>query len=100
MKVALAYSFKCDRPLPELRGVLEETLPWIWRIRESAVRGAYLIAKPACARLRIFGEGDRYVLEVTYRSDTRDAEGGWESLHETLVRRLLPGMGAREVAVS
>ncbi len=41
-----AYEFDCDRPLSDMRGILNERGPWDWSIRESYWYGDYLMCRP------------------------------------------------------
>ena len=66
-------TFRCDRTLDELWAVLNAATPPTWRGGDNGHWGEYLVTSAAPARLRIFRDGDRYVIDISRLEPTPGA---------------------------
>lgn len=102
MNKHVAYAFKSPLSLREIKQRLVATTPWPWLDRDNDRYGDYLsaLALPEWGMLKVFEEDGTYVLDFKYRSDKadEDAQAEWRPVHDMLVDRVLPSLGAREVA--
>ena len=97
--VLVAYSFTTTLKFPELLNRLNNDGPWRWMGRDSDHYGDYIscLGGPDASRLKVFQEGDKYVLNIRYKSDAPNAAVEWEALHRQLLEQVLPSVGARDV---
>ncbi len=95
-----AYAFKIDTTMRELFRRLSADDPWQWIEGDSHWYGDYLGTHPLPhdGVIRIYQEGDRFVLNIRYRSARPDAAVDYQALHETILTRFLPSIGAYEIA--
>ena len=68
--------------------------------RDSDYFGEYLStrARPDGAMLEIHGDsGKGYQIDIHFEADGDGAEAAWQRLHDDIVERLLPSIGATDV---
>jgi hypothetical protein len=86
-----SYAFSTHLSLSEILERVNEVSGRQWSMADSDELGLYLASgiydEPHRGRnsLRIFMEGDEFVIDALYRSSVPTAEQEWEALH-TLVR--------------
>lgn len=97
-RYAGTYRFRSPVPLSAMGSVLSAMGPWQWNLRDGE-QETYLLSRPdgGGTTLRITGEAPDYELDTVY--DPRRAEKplSFEELHDTILDRVLPGIGATEV---
>lgn len=102
MTSLFAVSFNSDLSLEQLFARLNEAGPWRWLMRDSEHWGDYISARalplPLQAMVKIYVEPDHYVVNVSFDSEGADAPAELAALRETLFDRLLPAIGARNIA--
>lgn len=94
------YVFSCERDLKGILAVLNATGPWTWSLRDSDEHGAYLLAHPddSYTKVRLVGEGPpEYQLVMTYDPSGGSSPLSLEQVHDAILDRLLPAIGARSV---
>ena len=67
--------------------------------RDSDYYGDYIscLGCPEGARVKIFQEKNKYVLNIRFKQEASNAAKEWEHLHHQLLEQVLPAVGAREV---
>ncbi len=95
-----AHAFQCGSDLTELKTRLDAAGPWSWTPRDSDYFGDYLSARarPDEAMLKIYGDPEKgYQIDIFFEADGDGAEAAWQRLHDDIVERLLPSIGATDV---
>ncbi len=96
-----AYSFDSDLNPGQVLAKLNQTGPWEWVERDNDSWGWYISAAPLddphYAIVKVIFERPRAV-NVRFESDADNADALLEDLRRTLLERLLPALGARNVA--
>lgn len=97
-RYAGTYRFRSPVPLPALAAVLSALGPWQWTLRDGEEE-VYLLCRPdgGNTTVRIFGEAPDFVVETLYDPRRAETPVSFEELHDTLLDRLLPGIGATGV---
>jgi hypothetical protein len=106
-----AYGFKYGKSLEELRRALDASGPWRWVERDSAWYPEYIstheakdgaLMKIGIIRTGIgfvvSHAGEDFIVDLLYESPAKDAGKRWQALQRDLVERLLPAVGAANVA--
>ena len=95
----VAYSFKSNLALEELRERLNKGNRWEWLRRNSDRFDDYIsaLANPDWGMLKVYVEKDHYVIDVVFRSARAEAAAEFEALHKLVLERVLPSVDAREV---
>jgi hypothetical protein len=98
-----AYSFRSDLPLAGIFSRLTEQGTWRWLERDNDNWGEYLSSRvlhdPDHGMVKIFAEGDgAYVVNVSLESSQPDAQARYDAVRKTLLEKILPALGARDVA--
>ncbi len=104
MSEHVAYAFRTDLTLPQIYARLQQVGPWEWYERDNDRWDNYLSAspteEPVDVGVKIFVE-DRglYVADILFRYREEDAEARaeYDAVRKTLLERLLPALGARDV---
>jgi hypothetical protein len=92
--------FSCERELSAIRDHLNSVGPWTWTLRDSDEHGAYLLARPdnSYTKVRLIGEAPPdYQLVTTYDPRGIETPVPLERIHDMILDRLLPAIGARNV---
>jgi hypothetical protein len=93
-----AYAFRCPYSLSELDQELERIGSWRWISRDSDTYGEYLMGLTGdSARLRIFQDRDRYVLDIRYEAKSDDPDAEWSRYRQNLLDSVLPSLGATDI---
>ena len=94
-----AYSFSTPLELNKIFTRLNERGPWRWMERDSEYYGDYLscLTCPEGAKIKIFEEGEQYVLNIRYKRDAPEAPAEWEELQRDIFERILPAVEARDL---
>lgn len=93
-----AYRFQCPLSFKELELKLDGLGKWRWIERDSDTYGEYLMALTGDpGKLRIFQDGDRFVLDVRYDATGDDPEAAWIGYRQHLLDTVLPAVGATEI---
>lgn len=97
-----ACSFACDLTLAQMLPRLNATGPWRWIERANDNWGDYLVARvlpdPDYGVMKIFADEQRFVADVALESKTADADARFAPVRAILLARVLPALGARDVA--
>lgn len=93
-----AYRFRSPVPLTALAVALSAMGPWQWTLRDGEEE-TYLLARPdgGNTQVRISGEAPDFLVETVFDPRRSAAPMSFEDLHDTLLDRLLPGIGATDV---
>ena len=92
------YCFSCESSLESMLPILNDKGPWLWSFRDSDSERFYLIthAPPRRTKIKITGESPNYCVDITrYPNDPAAAPS--EEVHGTMLKSLLPGVGATAV---
>lgn len=89
------YRFRSPVPLTALAGALSALGPWQWTLRDGEEE-AYLLCRPdgGNTSIRLFGEAPDYYVETVFDPRRTEKPLSFEELHDTLLDRVLPGIGA------
>lgn len=92
------YRFRCPVPLSVMGAVMTALGPWQWSLRDGEEE-IYLLSRPDGGKttVRIYGEAPDYLAETIHDPRRAETPLSFEELHDTLLDRLLPGIGATEV---
>lgn len=92
------YRFRSPVPLNALAVALSALGPWQWTLRDGEEE-TYLLSRPdgGNTTVRIFGEAPDYLAETVFDPRRSERPLSFEEVHDTLLDRLLPGIGASEV---
>lgn len=99
-RYAGTYTFKCARELRTILDLLNEAGPWMWCLRDSDEHGPYLLARPddSHTKVRLVGEEPpEYQLVTSYDPGGTETPISLEHLHDTILDRLFPSIGAIDV---
>lgn len=94
MKLLRGYAFVSDLPFPDIVTVLDRDGPWQWTLRDNEHWGDYLWTRAENATVRLVEETDHFGLDIKFEDD--DA-ARFDVLIDTLLTRVLPSIGARDV---
>ena len=99
MKELFALAFKSDLSLAQMFDRLNAAGPWQWIQRDSERFGDYLSTRdlPGYSVVKIIEESDHFVANTRFESEEPNADAELTALRETLVGRVLPSIGARDV---
>lgn len=100
-RYAGTYVFRCDRDIRAIRDALNSVGPWTWTLHESDLHGPYLLARPddSHTKIRVIGETPPdYQLVTAYDPSGGKSPLPLEEVHQTILDRLLPAIGAAAVA--
>jgi hypothetical protein len=89
-----AFAFTSDRTLDEMYDLLNSAAPPSWRGGDNEHWGEYLVTSTELARLRIFRDGPRYVVDI---SRVEEAPGALHQAVAMVQARVLPLVGAANV---
>lgn len=98
-----AYSFQSDSSLVGILNLFNEIGPWRWINRYNDRWGDYIssrvlpLPEHECM-VKIFVEPDHYAVNVLLRSEHTNARQLFDQVRETLFDKLLPAIGARDLA--
>ncbi len=91
---AEAFSFRTPLNLAAIRALLVAEGSVVWRGGDNDFWGAYLVARlREGTRLRLFVDGDRFVVDITAATDEEHLSLAREFVHD----KLLPCLGAHDV---
>lgn len=97
-----AYSFQSDFSLDEIFARFNELGPWRWINRDNDRWGEYIssgvLRDPHYGILKLFVEPDHYAINVLLESEDPNARELFDQVRETLFDKLLPAVGARDLA--
>jgi len=101
MTTVFAYAFAVDLTLEQLFARLNQAGPWRWTMRDSEHWGDYIstrvVPAPDDAMVKIYVEPDHYVVNASFESEHPDATAKLQELRSTLLEKVLPALGARDV---
>ena len=102
-----AYSFECDLNLSTLLESLNAEGTRKWILRDSYWYGDYISSiqyreyegdeEEEEEKLKIYEEDESYTITVFFSSNQPGAEEKWKSLHNYVVKKLFPLIGARNI---
>jgi hypothetical protein len=97
-----SYDFKTDLGQGPLFAKLQGSGPWEWTTRNSELKGEYVSTRvmPAEAMVKLYREPDHAHVDVRCQSDRPTAEEECEQVRHVLIEKVLPSVGAREIATS
>ena len=89
-----AFAFRSPLDLAAIRARVAAEGSAVWRGGDNDYWGAYLVARlREGTRLRLFVDGDRFVVEISAATDAEHLSLARELVHD----KLLPCLGAHEV---
>ena len=97
-----SYDFKTDLGLEPLLSKLQSSGPWEWTRRSSELKGDYISTRvmPEEAMVKLYRDVDHAHVDVRCQSDRPAAEDECEQVRHVLIEKVLPSVGAREIATS
>jgi len=95
----IAYSFNTDLNIHEFIKKFNNDGSCGWIERDSDHYSDYIscLGGPDASRIKIFQEGDKYVLNISYKNEEPDAAAEWEALQSELLGKILPSVGAQNI---
>jgi hypothetical protein len=95
-----SYDFKTDLGQEPLFAKLQGSAGWEWTRRTSELKGEYVSTRvmPADAMVKLYREPDHAHVDVRCQSDRPTAEEECEEVRRVLIEKVLPPLGAREIA--
>ena len=98
-----AYSFQSDLPLAEIFERFKKIGPWRWIERDNDRWGEYISSRVLPlpehdCMVKLIVEPDRYAINVCLDSEHPDARKLFDQVRVTLFYKLLPAIGARDLA--
>jgi len=101
MTDAFAYSFTCDLTPAEIVERFRRAAGWPWLERDNDNWGPYYSASvlpdPHRGMVKLIAEPDHYVINVVLRSDASAVGTLFEDVRDTIVDKLLPAIGAKNI---
>jgi hypothetical protein len=93
-----AFSFRNDQTLDEIWRRLRAESALEWQGRDSDLMGEYIIARlgDGSTKLRLFKDGDRYVLAIGYLPPP-EGPTPLQQILDRVEREVLPLLGARDI---
>ena len=110
-----ARSFMSDIGIEQMRSILNGSGPWSWIDRDNDQWGPYISAgvltRPQRGIVKIYFDDNpenihwhdvkpsdgRFIVAVNLASDDPDAETIFADIERTVLERVLPSVGAREI---
>jgi hypothetical protein len=94
----IAYGFRSKLSFDQIADrLMKGQRQWRWGERDNDNWGRYFSARVCAdhAIVKVFEEGDgKFAVNIKYESDADGAEADWNSLHEQVLKELLPSLGA------
>jgi len=101
MKDLFAFTFESDISLSDMLVRLNNNGPWRWIERDSEHWGDYISTRalkdPDYAMVKLFVEPSHFAVNVKFESSRPDAQTSVDGLRQTLLTKVLPLIGARNV---